>query len=231
MKQLFILFLKQFKSHKIILLSIIAACIIFFALLVLISNAFQIPFSEFTRDTLAVLGAKERYHIGFVSNLGGGIWATSFGVCLLSFWILRSIYKAFNEANFFLIGAFFSLLLFTDDIFLLHDAVLPYLALSSTLFILGYTCLLLVYFAWYIKVILDSPFLILLIALGAFFMSLVVDTHILDKLAGSNLNQQLQYILEDGSKFLGVVCWCTYYTLSALSSIKALALKPANLST
>jgi hypothetical protein len=187
------------------------------------SSYYQIPFSHFSRDILAVLQAKDRLYIGLFSNIGGFFWAASFGVCLFSYFLWRNIYPNQHRATFFLWGAFFTVILYTDDMFLMHDAFFPSIGISGRTFVITYGGLLLVYLGLSYRQIFESPFIFLILAFGFFGLSLSADTKILEKILAKislHLSENTLYVVEDGCKLLGIISWLSYYSLTSLQALR-----------
>jgi hypothetical protein len=64
------------------------------------------------------------------------------------------------------------------------------------------------------KLIFNTPFLIFLISVGFFGLSILTDRII----EIGNFKGGMS--LEDGSKFLGIVCWTVYFTHFAFGTLK-----------
>jgi hypothetical protein len=202
---------KQLKTNFLLFLSIYTLGLLFILLIFGASSYYKIPFANFSRDILAVLQAKDKLYIGLFSNIGGFLWAASFGVCLFSYFLWQYIQKDKSIAKFFLFGSLFSFILYADDIFLLHDAFFPSIHIQGKIFVLTYGSLLLIYLWAYI---------FLIVAFGFFALSLSADTKIMEKILEKGLfiklSENTLYVIEDGSKFLGIISWFTYYSLCSL---------------
>lgn len=158
-------------------------------------------------------------YIGFLSNLGVLIWCTAAVVCLFSGWIIWKQYGK-TELSFFLVcaGLISSLLMF-DDLYLLHEEVFPdHLRVPQKLVIATYGGLVLVFLFRFRKMILETDFLLLVIAFGFFACSVFVDLFVTPEefqvfgIPGRDL-------VEDGFKFFGIATWGFYFVRTSFQKI------------
>jgi hypothetical protein len=172
------------------------------------------PITYFYQDIFIVTGAP--LYAGFISNIGLIIWSVTVGVCFFSFLVLRNILEDRKLPWFFFISGLFTLLLLFDDFFLFHEVIYPrYFSLNPTTTYVIYACLALVYLWYFRKTILTSDYLILITALGFFFMS-----NILDEFRERFLSDPNWIILEDGPKLLGITSWLIYFTFFGVKAIR-----------
>jgi hypothetical protein len=97
-----------------------------------------------------------------------------------------------------------------DDAFMLHDIVYPqYLGLPDAIVFAGYAGILLLIMIRYYKVILESDYILFILAGACFSLSVAID----------QIDQHLEVVLfperwyhlwEDGPKFAGLVSWMMY---------------------
>jgi hypothetical protein len=107
------------------------------------------------------------------------------------------------------------MVLLLDDLFLLHDVILPEdLNISENYLYVVYGILSLVFIFYFRDDILQTPYLLLFAAVVFFGFSIGVDTIV------KFLNLKHGFILEDGSKFLGIISWGTYFTYAGYRAIK-----------
>ena len=69
------------------------------------------------------------------------------------------------------------------------------------------------------KFILQTNYIILLLAFGFFGASLSVDMDIISLSAPESSPRNLNYLVEDGGKFLGIVSWCFYFANTSFHNI------------
>ena len=122
-----------------------------------------------------------------------------------------------------LFSGIMTMILVLDDLFLLHEEIFPeHLGIPQKFVLLGYMGLTLVGIVVFRKSILGTEYLLLLIALGFFGLSVFVDVfdHEIDALIG-----HWRYLFEDGFKFLGIVSWLGYYWRTCFTATRGLLKK------
>ncbi len=152
-----------------------------------------------TRDPATILGFPLYY--GLLSNLGVLCWSSAATICLFSSKVVQH-----DELSRFLLftGVIGSLLLF-DDFFLFHERLFPeYLHIPEKLVYMGYVLLIGSYVVRCRKMLIETEFLILILAGGMFAVSVLVD------LDPFTFWENTSYIIEDGAKLVGIVLWMTY---------------------
>lgn len=191
------------------------ACIMFMLVLVLTSYTLNIPFSDFTRDPLAITGGHP--FLGIVSNIGVVIWSFSIIVCLFSYAILSTNNrKDYDVQKFILFGGGLSFIFLIDDLFMLHVGIYPnYLGISQDQVVLIYGLFVLFYLLKFRKIILKTRYIFLELALLFFAISLFFD-----KQPQSLLTWH--YLFEDGAKFFGIVSWFSYHFTHCFHQVTAM---------
>jgi len=105
--------------------------------------------------------------------------------------------------------------LLLDDFFLLHEVVIPkLLGIKEKYVVATYPLLIVAFLLFFMSKLLTTSYLVLLSALG--FLALSVLT---DALSHSYTNE-LEYLFEDGFKFMGIVGWFYYFTSTSLLILK-----------
>jgi hypothetical protein len=175
----------------------------------------DIPMYKFMRDPNSIM--KVSPFMGIISNFGVLLWCASAVVCLFSRTILiRRIYD--NDFSLFILcSGLMTILLLMDDLFMLHEYIFPRLfGLSEKPVTISYGALILFGLIKFKKCILETEFFILLVAIGFFGLSLIVDSfqYAIEPLVG-----QWRILLEDGFKLLGIVSWFGYFFKSCLHRI------------
>jgi hypothetical protein len=156
----------------------------------------------FTNDPF-VLGNLP-FYAGIISTVGMLLWSATATVCFFTAAVLKKN-DHLSGWRFFLVmsGVLTSLLLF-DDLFQMHKIFYPILFHLAEVFVYGVYGL---FAFWYLisfrKQIQDTEFLLLVLALVFFALSVIIDT--LDPLPGGNT------AFSDGLKFFGIVSWFTYF--------------------
>jgi hypothetical protein len=168
----------------------------------------QIPIGVLTRDPAAV--ASVHPFTGVLSNLGVLLWCSSAAICLFSGVVLHHTPRT-KGCWFLICSALLTLGLLFDDFFLFHDFLARrYLGLSEKfvyIFLVGVTAAYLLIFR---RVILQSEYAVLCLALVFFAISVAIDTIFERWLWWQRLGDWI-YLVEDGAKFLGLTSWCSYY--------------------
>ncbi|MEO6579427.1 MAG: hypothetical protein ABIO99_11095 [Candidatus Limnocylindria bacterium] len=161
---------------------------------------------ELTQDPTTVLDAP--FYIGYVSNLGNVLWAAVVGIC--AFAAITLIGAGLEWRRFLLWSGVFSAVLLADDLFLLHDEILPrYAGISGELYGISYVAAMAAYLVLFRMRILRTNYPFLLAALVLFGISVVVDLG--SKPLANILPSNLVILAEDGSKLLGIGTWLAYF--------------------
>ena len=166
----------------------------------------QISMGALTRDIAAT--ADLHPLTGVLSTLGFFLWCTAAVICLFAAVLLRRLNQT-TDFLFLLSSALLSAYLMMDDAFLFHEALVSrYLKINETVFLVILGGSVLIYLFKFRKNILRSRYSILLLALGFLFFSVAFDVSL--QLRFWQLGDW-QYFIEDGAKWLGIACWCSYY--------------------
>jgi len=181
-------------------------------LLIFIWFMYKIPMSDLTRDPVQLLNG--RPYTGMLSNLGIIIWSATAGICLFVMILGAPYHELKRERQFFLLAFLLTLVLLLDDLFLMHDVILPEdLNISENFLYAVYGILSLVFIIFFRNDILQTPYLLLMAAVLFFGFSISIDTIV------KYLNLPHGFFLEDGSKFLGIISWGTYFTYAGFRAI------------
>lgn len=173
---------------------------------VVVTATTKVTMRELTQDPTTVLDAP--FYIGYVSNLGNVLWAAVVGVC--AFAAITVIGVGLEWRRFLLWSGVFSAVLLADDLFLLHDEILPrYAGISGELYGISYVVGMAAYLFVFRDRILRTNYPLLLAALVLFGISVVVDLG--SKPLANILPTNLVILAEDGSKLLGVGTWLAYF--------------------
>ena len=171
---------------------------------------FQISMYDIFRDTSQIAGISP--FAGFMSSLGVLLWWTTASVCFFTVIFLLK-FKLNEKFWFILSSALLSSYIAFDDLFRFHDAVGWYFGLQEESILEALAIVVFVYFIKFRHVILQTKFLVLLLALGFLSASVVID-HFQDGALLSTLGEW-RIFFEDGFKWLGIVFWCSYYTFTS----------------
>jgi hypothetical protein len=173
-----------------------------------------IPIAQFTRDPAAITGTPPFY--GLLSNLGIVLWAGTTTLCFFCAHLLRRVGAPASRTAFFLTGGCLTLLLLVDDLFLMHEyAASRYLFLSELVVYAVYALLGLSWFVYFRTTILQQEPVVLLLACSFFALSIMVDL----PFPGKKVTNMLM-LLEDGTKWLGIVSWLEYWWIAARTTLE-----------
>jgi hypothetical protein len=171
-------------------------------------------FVVLTRDPVIVVTKEAPFYGGYLSSLGAVLWSTSAAICLFTASILRPADEPSRGMRRFLLGVgALSAMLLIDDLFMVHDGLLPALVGKgerTTLLVMGTFAVILLWRCR--RTIWNTRYELLASALVLFAGSLVVDREIVQ------LPQHLHHLAEDGLKFVGIVGWCGYLVLTCTSA-------------
>ncbi|MBI5943336.1 MAG: hypothetical protein HY864_03130 [Chloroflexi bacterium] len=200
---------RQFHSLRNVLIFLQIPAGLIMLLVLFLKLRFDIDTSDLTQDPNSVAG--QPFYIGLISNLGVIFWGASAAVSIFAGLIGKS--KAPSAASFLIYSGIFSALLLLDDLLQLHEGFFQYdLHIPEELVLALYSAIAILIYFRHRKFILPSQYFILLSSLMFFGFSLSVDTF-LDDIPGENL-------LEDGSKFIGILTWFGYYTSLGYETIR-----------
>ena len=176
---------------------------IFLILIVAIASYYlNIPISHFTRDPLAITG--NHPFLGIISNVGAILWSFSVAICFFSYVLLKTSKESHDVLGFILFGGVISLVLLLDDLFMLHERIYPeYFWVSEKIVFVFYGVLILFYLVKFRRIIIETDFIFILLAVFFFALSILVDL----------LPESLlpwHHLFEDGPKFFGIVSWFGY---------------------
>lgn len=161
-----------------------------------------------TKDANAVAGAP--LYAGAISNIGILFWCATASICFFCFAMVRNRGHTTSAGQFLLAAGILTTLIMFDDLFEVHERILrDVLSIPEYITFSFYGALLAVIIARYRGVIVKSDFVLLVLAIMFFALSMTADLaqhHIpwLYTRIGS-------FLFEDGCKLLGILSWCGYF--------------------
>lgn len=163
----------------------------------------RVPVSFFSLDATSTLNGHPL--TGAQSTLGVLVWCAAAGICFFSCVLLQSRGGDKDVRSFLLWSGVIAMVLALDDMFLVHeDLARRYLLLSEEVVFLAYGSVLVWYLIRFRRNILDSEYLLLLLAFVLLGSSIVVD-FFQASWPGSG-----RIFFEGGTKLLGIVTWSAY---------------------
>lgn len=204
-------------QSKILLPTLLKIYLPLLCVLVIIRLQNIIPTENLTRDPLAVAG--KPFYFGILSQVGALFWCSCAAICFFSTVLLTKINQRKLISFFFLSGCLTTTLLL-DDLFLLHEFVLPtYIKIPEKIVYLIYVTFVFFYLIKFRKIIQNTEFIVLLLAFAFFGFSVSVDSSLISIPKGWIEKKDI-YFLQDGSKFLGIISWFTYFARTCLLQMK-----------
>ena len=179
-------------------------------LIVVVSAKAGIPASNFTRDPAQI--SKSHPFFGMVSNIGILLWCSSLAICFFCYAITRNN-RSGTFSNFILFSGVVTAVLMIDDLFLLHESIIPgYISVPETLTFVGYALLIATYLVGFRKSILKTDYVLLLLALGFFAASLMFDVV-------PHAGVPHPFMFEDGLKLVGIETWLAYFATTCFRHV------------
>jgi hypothetical protein len=168
-----------------------------------------IPIGRLTRDPAAISGSP--FYVGFLSQIGIFLWSASAAICMFSAKVLSHT-GSLKVKLFFLVSGLVTLALGLDDAFLLHEEVIPrFFGVPEEAVFVSYAGVVLLYLVIFYSVILKTEYVLLVMALAFFGVSVTLDVF---EPPGID-----PYLFEDGLKLVGIVSWLAYFFRTGASAL------------
>jgi len=159
-----------------------------------------LPFSALTRDPATEL--KAPFVVGWLSYAGAVMWCTAAAVGLFS---AAALALPTRRRRFVLASGLLSALLLADDLFMIHDGVVPFILGDIEGVMLGiYGVLLSAYFYAFRTLLRETHWPLLLLSLAFFAASVTIDAGVIV------VDESRRHLFEDGAKLLGIMNWCGF---------------------
>ncbi len=193
--------ISQLKSNRSTILRIFVISMFLICCVVLLNKLKGIPIGVLTRDITTAAGVP--FYTGFFSQVGFIFWIATASLCMFSFHISSKSEGNTMFRKFLFLSGLLSLLLCFDDMFLLHEQVIPKVfGISEKGVYTTYGILAIFLLVKFYPIILKTDYILLAMAFIFFGLSIVID---LIHIPGIN-----PYLLEDGVKMFGIVS-CFFY--------------------
>ncbi len=179
---------------------------------VLASAVTDRPIAYFTREPATAVSESgcddvACSYVGFLSNLGVLVWAAGAVTCYLVCYLERA--RVRPDRSPFLYAGLLTTALLVDDMFSLHDSFFPaYVPQAEVLIYGGFAAFAVAIALAFRSFFVRTSFVLPMIAAALFVASAALDRYF----AGHHL-------LEDGSKFLGLVTWTVYLVGTGLACL------------
>jgi hypothetical protein len=194
--------------------------------MVVVYLVFHISMIDMTLDVTEVIDVHPL--VGFLSNLGILLWAATASVCLFAAISVRN-FQPRVIFLFLLCSGILSAYLTLDDLFRIHEWLSPkYLHISERVFISELGLLVLVYLYAFRRIFLQTNFSVVILAFVLLGMSVLID---LTPERWTGKPGEWMDLLEDGTKWLGIACWCSYFVRTSHQFFVEAVQSSANSST
>ncbi len=151
-------------------------------------------------------------YYGAISNVGVMLWTSSAAVCLFAGLVLATSLGFTVKSCALIAGGALTGVLAVDDLFLLHDDLLPFHGIDEKLTFAVYGAGILSYLFFFRNAVLDGNIVMLTLSLFFFGVSTVAD------LFQHAADQQL-VLIEEITKFFGVVFWAGFHVFFAARAL------------
>ena len=157
---------------------------------------------------------------GLISNIGIIFWCASATLCFFCSAFVKSQFHESLMPLFLLYSGFLTSILLFDDFFMFHDYIFPvFFHINERQTYLSYLIITLAYLIIFRKLILNTEFLLVFLALG--FFGLLLGFDFFSDITHSNI---MDGLFEDGTKFFGIVTWLTYFARLCFQYLKSFEL-------
>jgi hypothetical protein len=191
-------------------------------LLAVVGLQTRVPIPVLMKDPLAVVPLTTSccsFYYGFISNLGVMLWTAAAAICLFASLLLFNRDHRSDDAIFLAAAGVFTGWLALDDLFMIHEDVLPLFGVPQLVTYAAYAGLAALYFLLSWRQILAFRPALMALALALLGTSVLIDIFVKSESA-------LHVFVEDGTKFLGILAWASFHLGVAVETIKASVAAP-----
>ncbi len=177
------------------------AIISLIGMILLIHFTKGVPVGNLTRDPNAIGGILP--YSGFLSQLGIFIWSSAATICFLNASLYTGKSKVGVTNEFWILSGSLLLMLGFDDVFMLHEAMFPWMGMPEKVVLASYVAFMMFYIVRLRKVLLASSFVLFFFGLFCFGCSVIIDL--------IEPDGQFRVLYEDGFKSAGQIYWLLYF--------------------
>lgn len=204
---------KQLKRHALIYtvlyLAVFSLLYAFYGL----AGEYGISVAYFTRDPAITLYGHP--FVGVISHIGIIFWCAAMAICFFAAYVLFKAGVERLPAFLFWSGLFTGWLML-DDFFMFHEYVFPEsFGIPQEAIMITYVVLMLICFLRFGRLLLSLEYTTLLLACGFFAFSVATDMWM--------AQSDLQFLVEDGAKLLGIVTWLMFFSRTGYAKIMSIA--------
>lgn len=154
-------------------------------------------------------GPDAAWYVGVVSQLGMLCWAVAASSAAWSSWFAAHVGRR-SAARFLGHGALATIVLLADDLFEIHVVAHSALGVPKVLMQAAVVAPAALWLAGHVGDVMRTRWPLLVAAVGALAGSLLVE-----QITGNSFSASAT-LAEDGAKFLGVLAWAAYFTLTSV---------------
>lgn len=181
--------------------------------LALVRKFTGIPLPVFMEDPAAT--SETPFYVGIVSNVGILLWCAAAAICFFCAAILFRARADKNQQTFFLCSGLMLSVLLLDDLFMLHESVLPdYLGIPQNLVQASYAVMALLYVWRFWKMIFNAEHAMLFMAFAFLGFSVLCDV--------VHFRVPAHELFEEGSKLLGITSFLIYFAKEGMHHVNAM---------
>jgi hypothetical protein len=155
---------------------------------------------------------------GILSTFGILLWCASVSI------LIFSAFALFNHVSrsvflFLLSSAIITGYLLIDDIFMIHEKIAPNFGVDETIMYFAIIIVAIIYFITFFRLIFSSNKVVFfLISVSFLGISLISDTALLKPYILPL--GDWRYLFEEGTKWLGIASWTSYFTMISYMYLK-----------
>jgi len=173
------------------------------AIVALAALRLNLPISMLTCDLAGLANVNPL--CGVLSSLGVLLWCVTAAISLFAAAVTSSR-GDYRQSAFLIAFAALSLILMLDDMYMFHEYLAAeFLGLRQRYVILAYMVITIGLLVSFRKIILAGDYAFLVVAIGFFSFSVGIEKVL------SYHKDSWFYLVEDGTKFLGLVSWAGYF--------------------
>jgi hypothetical protein len=194
----------------------IAFLVFFLSLVLVVSLKSGIEPSDVTRDFSGVFRLAP--YVGFISNLGIFMWCIALALTWFAWYFFSEIGRLHSLSVFYWYSGFLTLVLALDDLFQLHEVIIPeYLGLPEYSIYVVYLISAIIYSIKYYKKLFNQHVSFVFLAYSFFAFSMGFDS--------LGLKMPFETYMEDCLKFAGICFWSLYFVKSVYSDFELAFIK------
>jgi uncharacterized membrane protein len=209
----------QVRRSRLELVAVILITLITLAAVIALHVIEDAPFERLVRDPAALTGAP--FHQGFLSNAGILLWAAATAVALFTAMAIAVDDRSSAWMWFALATAALSLFATLDDVYLLHEQVLPHGGIREEVTLLAYIAAGVAYLYLFRALLARTKLLLALLACALIAISTLLDMRY-------PMSTGWTIFIEEAAKFGGIASWLAFVWSASLTAISSSRDAPAN---